>query len=122
MPDLMLLIVGLGVIGTEVGVLGLLWTARLDTEVRESGLYYRFFPFQRTQRRVSGQEIERAEARTYSPIREFGGWGIRLGTSGKAYTVSGSEGVQVHLLDGSSFLIGSQRGQELAEALRLCRR
>jgi hypothetical protein len=57
------------------------------------------------------------EAITYSPLRDYGGWGIRRGAKGKAYNVSGNHGVRLELSDGKRILIGSQRPEELSEAV-----
>jgi len=56
---------------------------------------------------------------TYSPISDYGGWGIRYGSIGKAYNVSGNRGVQLELLNGERILIGSQKPEELAAAIDL---
>ena len=54
----------------------------------------------------------------YAAQREFGGWGVRTGPSGKAYTAFGTQGVQLWFKDEKRILIGSQRAGELAAALR----
>ncbi|UCC60180.1 MAG: hypothetical protein JSV02_10735 [Dehalococcoidia bacterium] len=93
------------------------YIVNLTTEVRGDGLYYRFFPFHLTFRKISGEDIRSCEARTYSPLREYGGGGIRWGAKGRAYNVGGNRGVQLELSNGSRILIGSQRSEELAEAI-----
>ncbi len=62
-------------------------------------------------------EIETYEARQYRPLRDFGGWGIRFGRSGRAYTVSGNQGVQFVFKNGQRLLIGSQHADRLVEAV-----
>ncbi len=91
---------------------------RLITEVREDGLYIRFFPFHLSFRKIAFNELKRCEVRTYNPIREYGGWGIRYGPKGQAYNVSGNQGVQLELVNGKRLLIGSQRPEELWQAIR----
>jgi hypothetical protein len=91
----------------------------LTTEVRSDALYYRFFPLNLTFRRLGPEDIREYQIRTYSPLREYGGWGIRWGSKGKAYNVSGDRGVELLLLDGRRVLIGSQRPEELAQALKM---
>jgi hypothetical protein len=63
--------------------------------------------------------IVRWEARTYRPILEYGGWGIRYSpfAKGWAYNVSGNQGVQLELASGKRILIGPQRAEELARAV-----
>lgn len=94
--------------------------AELRVEVRPDGLYVRFFPLTR-QHRFAWSEIESAEPRRYRPMREFGGWGVRFSRGGKAYNVAGDRGVQLVFTDGRRLLIGSQRADELAEAIRSAR-
>ena len=55
--------------------------------------------------------------RTYSPITEYGGWGIKWGSGGKAYNVSGNRGVQQEFTDGKRLLIGSQKPEQLDSAI-----
>ena len=114
-PDNLLLLLWL-LIG--IGLPLLFFTARLVTEVRSDGLYLRFFPFHRTFLRFPVDSIKHSEARTYSPIKEYGGWGIRYSWNGKAYNVSGNQGVQFELHGGKRFLVGSQRPLEFINALR----
>jgi hypothetical protein len=88
----------------------------LEVRVEPDALYVRFPPFVR--RKIPYADIRSAEARQYSPLGEYGGWGIRYGRSGKAYNVSGNEGVQLELASGERLLIGSRRAAELADAIR----
>jgi hypothetical protein len=113
MSDTILLIVG-----SFVVALGLLfYAAKLVTEVRSDGLYIRFFPLHFSFHRIPLEKLKRYEVRTYSPITECGGWGIRSYRSGKAYNVSGNRGVVLEFIDGRPILIGSQRPEEVAKAI-----
>jgi len=91
------------------------YSLKLITEVREDGLYVRFFPLHLKYHKI---EYKKATAVTYRPIMDYGGWGIKWGRKGKAYNVSGKRGVMLELKNGKNLLIGSQRADELAEALR----
>ncbi len=91
----------------------------LTIEVHSDGMYYRFFPFHLSFHKIAPEDINGFEVRTYRPIREYGGWGIRYGGKSKAYNVSGNRGVQLELSNGKQLLFGSQRPEELAEALNL---
>lgn len=101
-----------------IGLPLLFYSARLVTEVRSDGLYLRFFPFHWSFLRFPVDSIKHSEARTYSPIGEYGGWGIRYGWNGKAYNVSGNQGIQFELHNGKRFLVGSQRPLEFLAALQ----
>jgi hypothetical protein len=117
MPDIALAIVGPLAILFGIGLAYLFYAAKLVTEVRGDGLYVRFFPL--TQQKIPFEDIGRCEVRTYNPIREFGGWGIRYGKGGKAYNVSGNRGVQLELSNGKRLLIGSEQPEELARVLEV---
>lgn len=119
LPDLMLMILGPLFILLMAGLLWLMWVARLVTEVRDDGIYIRFYPLHRGFHGFLWEEIGSFEACTYRPILGYGGWGIRLGSGGKAYNVSGNRGLQLALEGGRSgrVLIGSQRPDELAAAV-----
>jgi hypothetical protein len=93
------------------------YTAGLTTEVRGDGIYIRFIPFHRQFRTMPFDAIQTYEARTYRPLKEYGGWGIRYGAAGKAYNVSGNRGVQLILLSGRKILLGSQNPEELVLAI-----
>jgi hypothetical protein len=97
----------------------LFYAINLTTEVRSDGLYLRFFPFHLGFRRIPAETLNRCEVQTYRPIRDYGGWGIRYGRGGKAYNVSGDRGVILGLSDGSRLLIGSQKPEELVNAIKL---
>lgn len=95
----------------------LFWFSRLITEVRSDGLYICFFPFHLSFKKMPFTQIKKYEARTYSPLGEYGGWGIRYGFGGKAYNVSSNRGVQFEFVDGKQLLIGSQKPEELVAAI-----
>jgi hypothetical protein len=89
----------------------------LRVEVNGATLSYRFFPFHRKPRSVELRDVRAARAVTYRPIRDYGGWGIRIGAKGWAYNVSGDRGVELEMANGTLLLIGSQRPEELAAAI-----
>ena len=93
----------------------LVTSAYLITEVKQSGIYVRLFPFRG--RHIVFEDIKEAYMRTYQPILEYGGWGLRYGRSGKAFNVQGNQGVQLVLHKGEKILIGSQKAKTLEEVL-----
>ncbi len=90
---------------------------RLVTVVDAAGVHYRFVPFHLAARVLARGYIAGYEARTYKPLREYGGWGIRSGRGGDAYNVSGDRGVQFVLAGGKRILLGTQRPAEFVAAL-----
>jgi hypothetical protein len=92
------------------------YAVKLVTEVTDEELIVRFrllWP----ERRFPLRGIRSAKAIDYRPVRDYGGWGVRWGFRGRAYNVSGNRGVELELDDGSRVLIGSQRPEELANAI-----
>lgn len=117
MSDGSLLVVGPVAILFSLGLFWLLLSARLEVKVASEALSVRFRPF--VARRIPYREIARVEAKSYRPLVEYGGWGIRWGPGrGIAYNVSGTEGVLLELTNGKRILLGSQNPQPLAEAIR----
>jgi hypothetical protein len=115
-PDAVLIII--------VIVFGFLFPAtfykmNLTTEVCGDGIYYRFFPFHLSFHKIKLEDIVECQVRSYSTLKDYGGWGIRYGRMGKAYNVSGDRGVQLKLSKGSRLLFGSQKPEEFAAAIEL---
>lgn len=101
----------------------LLWsllTTRLVTEVSESEIRYRYFPFHFSMRSITWSQVKNAFVRQYSPLGEYGGWGIRkkLFKNDWVYNISGKEGLQLELKDGSKVLIGTQKPEELQTVVK----
>ncbi len=72
----------------------------------------------RTRFRIPLRNVEHAWARIYSPLWEYGGWGIRERVDGKAFTIRGNEGVQLVMRSGQRVLVGSENAEELARQIR----
>jgi len=96
--------------------------ARLDTLITNEGIYIKFFPFHLKFKFYSKESISKIYIRSYSPIREYGGWGIRSRSGfgkGKAYNVSGSIGLQLEFVNGDKLLIGTNNADELEKAIQV---
>jgi hypothetical protein len=111
---------GVLIIFISCGVLlpGFMAVLGLETVVDTEGIGYRFVPVQRM-RRIEFSEIASYRVRRYSPLREYGGWGIRYGAGGKAYNVSGDMGLDIELRKGGRILIGTNRPEEMENLMRL---
>lgn len=74
---------------------------KLITRIEKDGIYVKFYPFHRKYKYYRWEKIARPYIRTYNPLSEYGGWGIRYrGGKGMAYNVSGNQGLQLELDDG----------------------
>ena len=119
-PDIFVsVLLSIVAIAVPIAVTILFFVLRLETEVRSDGLYVRFYPLHIRHKKFTAQDLTEHYCRTYKPIREYGGWGIRCNFTGKgkAYNVSGNKGVQLVLSNGKKLLIGSQKPDELVTAM-----
>lgn len=101
-----------------IGVLGLLFSTKLETSIDENGIQVRFLPFIIKPKLIPWSELDSVHVRQYKPLREYGGWGLRFGPNGKAYNVKGNQGLQLLFKDRTALLIGTQKPKELEEFLR----
>jgi hypothetical protein len=98
-----------------LGAIILLYYLRLETTIDAQGIHYKFFPLPK--KLIPWQEMEECYVRQYSPLREYGGWGIRFGFSGKAFNVKGNKGIQVKLKSGKKILFGTQNETEVKNVI-----
>lgn len=93
---------------------------KLETAIDVNGISVRFFPFHLKKKYFNWDQLESCFIRTYKPVIEYGGWGIRKTFSGKgtAYNVKGKVGLQLVFKNGDRLLIGTQKAEELFEVLK----
>ena len=109
---------GLAVMVVLVSILlpAFMFALRLEIDVAYEGVRVRFRPMMH--RLIQFDQIESAVAKTYRPMAEYGGWGIRGWGRRVAYNARGSSGVLVTLKDGATIMLGTQRASELEAAIR----
>ena len=80
-------------------VAALISLSHLDVDVTDSGVSIAFrhlWP----RRRIAFGDIVGLEVKHYRPLIDYGGWGVRLGPAGWAYTTGGDVGVKLRLRKG----------------------
>ena len=95
---------------------------KLTTRIDEVGIHYQFFPFHFSLKTINWNKINKAYVRTYDPITEYGGWGLKGGSlwnkkKGTAINVSGDIGIQLELSNGKKILIGTKKENEAKQVL-----
>lgn len=115
LPDALLVMISSAVLLINAVLVYLFYSLRLITRIDSAGVFIRFYPFPVSV--IPFADIQSCVTRTYRPLLEYGGWGIRYGRSGKAYNISGDQGVQLVLKTGKRILIGSQQSGRLAAAI-----
>jgi hypothetical protein len=117
MSDTELLTSGIPTILFGIGLIALFYWMNLAVIVYPDHLHIRFRPLHLKPVVIPWAEVTACKPRTYRPVLEYGGWGIRYGRGRKAYNVSGKQGVELQLANGRLLMIGSQRPDELAQAI-----
>ncbi|MEJ8756367.1 DUF6141 family protein [Pontibacter sp. H259] len=109
----------LGLIG--VGLPLFFYKMSLTTEVVSGELKVRFWPFHVKPVLINLHELREYKQVTYNPIMDYGGWGIRWTFHGTAYNVYGNEGVKLYFYNRKPLLIGSQKPEELVNAITIAK-
>ena len=99
------------------GLLVGLWYLKLIVWVDAAGIHYRFPPMLWRWRHWPWTEFRRVFPRTYSPLGDYGGWGIRGLPGNLAYNVWGPAGLQLIFQSGNKLLLGTQRPADLRATL-----
>ena len=90
--------------------------AKMRTVVDDEGVLVEMLIF--VKRKIPFADIESATATEYNPLLDYGGWGFRISSKGKAYNMRGNSGVQLVLKNGGRVLIGSDQDQSLESAIQ----
>ena len=96
------------ILGILIFASGVLFVFKLTTRIDGEGIHYKFFPFHWKFKVIKWNEINKAYVRIYSPLSEYGGWGLKggalwNGAKGKAINVSGNIGIQLELKMAKNF-------------------
>lgn len=91
---------------------------RHDTRIDTEGITTKFFPMGFSRKFFPWKKIDEVYVRKYSPIAEYGGWGIRGTGRKKAHNVAGNLGIQIVTTDKENFLIGTQKPDDARAVLQ----
>lgn len=104
-----------GIVLAVVVLLGAVLLMRLSTTVTPDAVSISYGILYRT--KIPLSDVARAEAIEYSPMREYGGWGIRGSSRRRALNARGNQGVLLTRADGTTLLVGTQHPRDLLDAL-----
>lgn len=88
---------GLVILGA-VGIL--IFSIKLHVTVNAEGITYKYPPFHIKPKQMPWANIESAELIKINPLKEFGGWGLRYGKLGTAYTTRGKYILHIKMRQG----------------------
>ena len=73
-----------------LGAVGLfIFAIKLKVTVNAEGVTYKYPPFHNKPKLLHWENIKSLELMRINPLKEFGGWGLRYGKLGTAYTTRG---------------------------------
>lgn len=98
-------------------IFALLFFTKLHTEICKTGITTKFLPLQK-RKTYLWSEIRNIYVRKYSPIKEFGGFGLRGTKKNRALNTYGNWGLQLEFKDGKKLLIGTQQPDQIELVLK----
>jgi hypothetical protein len=90
---------------------------KLITIIDKNGIEVNYKSIPLAYRKISWNEIENIEVVTYSPLWEFGGWGVRWSANGWCYNVRGKYGIKIRYKNNETFLIGTQEPENVKQII-----
>lgn len=94
------------------GIIFLFWYMKLETVIDQKEIRIKFAPL--IKKTFKWEDVKSATVLNY----KFVGYGIRLFTSyGTVYNTKGNTGLAIELKSGKKILIGTQKGDELAQII-----
>jgi hypothetical protein len=113
--DLALILINLG----NLLIIYFIFSIRLEICITDQGISFRMGPVQFRWRNIPWSGIQSARLIRYDGIRDYLGYGLRYSRRrGWCYTISGTDGLELILIDQSRILLGTWQKKELAEALK----
>lgn len=87
---------------------------KLKTTINSEGITIQFAGIPFCKRVIGWNDITSISLITYSPMSDYGGWGVRYSMSGNGwcYNVAGNWGIKLMYKNGKPFLIGTQQAEE----------
>ena len=95
----------------------LLLGIQLQTRIDTKGITVKFHPLGFTKKHFAWNEILDCYVKKYSPLKDYGGWGIRGFGGKRAYNVSGNLGIQIVTVNNKKFLIGTRQPEAVKAVL-----
>ena len=91
-------------------------TVKLVTEIRPAEISVALRGLWRAYH-IALAEVKSVGTVSFHPLRDWGGYGVRSSSRGRAFIARGNQGVELELRKGGIVVIGSQRPGELAQSI-----
>ncbi|WP_296703984.1 hypothetical protein, partial [Algoriphagus sp.] len=86
---------------------------KLETRLDDFGVSFRYFPFIRNWRKIDKTNILSIGVINYSPLTDYGGWGLKGNKTTKAYSILGTEGLLIDIGEKKKIMIGTSKAKQL---------
>ena len=98
----------------------IVFSAKLEVEIKNNSVYYKYFPFVWTWKYIHKDNISDYEVKQINAIKECGGYGYRKNFFKKTtgLIIKGKHGLLLTLHDGSKWIFGTQQPEALKRAMR----
>ena len=100
-------------------VFALLYFTKLEWKFTESDFRFRYFPFLIKEKIIPYSDIQSMSVMKINPLFEFGGWGLRRGKLGKAYTTDGNLILHIELKSGKKINLTIKNKEEVERAIQI---
>lgn len=91
---------------------------KLKVRIDQYEIRILFRPFIWSERSIKWNDVKKVEVRKSKSVREFGGWGYRVGRNIRAYTIYGHWGIDITMNNDKHRFIGTQKNCELEKFLK----
>jgi hypothetical protein len=80
----------------------LIYVIKLKVNINTEGISFQFPPFHNKTKLLHWENIKSIELMRINPLKEFGGWGLRYGKLGTAYTTRGRYILHIEKTEGQA--------------------
>ena len=95
-----------------------IYAMNLNTRIDKEGIHYKMFPFILKEKTIAWSEMKNVYVREYSPIGEYGGWGLRGFGGNRALNIYGNIGIQLEFYNGDKLLIGTNKKEDVENIIK----
>ena len=100
------------------GIIAMIFLSKLELEVRDKAIFYRFPIFIPQQKRIGMEDIVSWDIESFGPL-DYGGYGVRKTLrKGTALIIKGRYGLKLKLRNGKMLMLGTQKPEELRRAVQ----
>jgi len=115
--DTALIIIILSVLFFTLAIVWFIYSIKLVVEIKDKSVYYQLRPLF-GERVLSLYDVNSWEIKPIRPIRDFGGYGLRITPKTKGYIISGKHALFLRPNKGKQIAIDTNKVQELELAMK----